>query len=1011
MDYQQYEFTRTIRFNLSGDDKRALMLDLLDDTQEGMLAAFQETYKNLLFAFQEAILRADGSGNLRVGRLEIKKSWLRQYAREYFYALSEDERRCKNKFQAKLFDRVLSDWLERNNELLQRLNNILSLPQESKTGASDLSLLVRQLKGAEYFYFIRDFTQSGIINDKDSDEHIKNLAGIVEKFETLLDKVLFLTAPNSSQGVETTRASFNYYTVNKISKNFDENIKKANGRLCSSYQNSMNEELLRKVGFLKYLKDEYRAELQNVSLKDLYEALKKFKSQQKTAFIQAVQKNKSEQELMREFPLFNGEQPDTLQKFILETDKIKRGAYFQKWGFDNYISFCNKIFKPVAMETGTRKAEIRALEQEKIEARLLQYWAHILVKDGKYFLLLIPKEKMGEAKVFFARLSDQEGGEYTLYAFNSLTLRALKKLIRRNLGKEQVRLSAGDADAIALCQEVLRGRYHQLKDLDLSGFEKEIAEIANTQYENEEEFRIALEQVAYYLSERKMNEESIEYLKKNLGAILLEISSYDLERNITGESKEHTRLWSDFWNPNNKKECFSTRLNPELRIFYRPPREQKDPKKQKNRFSKDHLAVAFTIAQNAARKRMETSFAEEKDLVEQVKKFNEEVVGKFIDEKSDNLYYYGIDRGQQELATLCVVRFSKEHYEAMLEDNFIKKFSKPIPAQITAYRIKDEHMSYRKNITRDLKGNETEEILFKNPSHFIDEVENFEEVSTPCIDLTTAKLIKGKIILNGDIQTYLALKKANGKRQLFEKFAKIDDSAKIEFDDSEGRFQVKSKATEREEYQFLPYYGPEQENISPREDMRRELQAYLDKLRSSESFEEDISIEKINHLRDAITSNMVGIIAFLFTEYPGIINLENLHSRENIEKNWRKNNEDISRRLEWGLYKKFQKIGLVPPRLRQTVLLRENETERQEKLNQFGIIHFIPTEKTSARCPYCGENTPMKQRNEDKFKLHAYICRSNEENCGFDTREPKSPLEFIKNSDDVAAYNIAKKRL
>ena len=151
MDYQQYEFTRTIRFNLSGDDKRALMLDLLDDTQEGMLAAFQETYKNLLFAFQEAILRADGSGNLRVGRLEIKKSWLRQYAREYFYALSEDERRCKNKFQAKLFDRVLSDWLERNNELLQRLNNILSLPQESKTGASDLSLLVRQLKGAEYF--------------------------------------------------------------------------------------------------------------------------------------------------------------------------------------------------------------------------------------------------------------------------------------------------------------------------------------------------------------------------------------------------------------------------------------------------------------------------------------------------------------------------------------------------------------------------------------------------------------------------------------------------------------------------------------------------------------------------------------------------------------------------------------------------------------------------------------------------------------------------------------------
>ena len=231
----------------------------------------------------------------------------------------------------------------------------------------------------------------------------------------------------------------------------------------------------------------------------------------------------------------------------------------------------------------------------------------------------------------------------------------------------------------------------------------------------------------------------------------------------------------------------------------------------------------------------------------------------------------------------------------------------------------------------------------------------------------------------------------------------------VEFDETEKRFQIKS-VTERNHYQFLPYYLPEQEKILPRDEMKKYLQDYLDKLRFGNAGEDSVSIEQINHLRDAITSNMVGIIAFLFEKYPGIIKLENLHGKNEIEKHFRDNNENIARRLEWSLYKKFQKIGLVPPRLRQIVFLRENEVGEDKKLNQFGIVHFVPTENTSANCPYCGKSVSMQQRNEDKFKHHAYICRNNS-NCGFDTTSPKFPLELIKNSDDVAAYNIAKKRI
>jgi len=177
---------------------------------------------------------------------------------------------------------------------------------------------------------------------------------------------------------------------------------------------------------------------------------------------------------------------------------------------------------------------------------------------------------------------------------------------------------------------------------------------------------------------------------------------------------------------------------------------------------------------------------------------------------------------------------------------------------------------------------------------------------------------------------------------------KLKIITKIEFcEDEKGRrFQIKSKTTERNEYQYIIFYLPKDEKIMPRDEMKEYLQNYLNNLRNGNLAKENISIEKINHLRDAITANMVGIIAylFLFKKYQGIINLENL-----IETHFSQNNENIERRLEWSLYKKFQKFGLVPPQLRQTVFLRKENNQ----LNQIGIIHFVSKKNTSACCPRC----------------------------------------------------------
>lgn len=144
---------------------------------------------------------------------------------------------------------------------------------------------------------------------------------------------------------------------------------------------------------------------------------------------------------------------------------------------------------------------------------------------------------------------------------------------------------------------------------------------------------------------------------------------------------------------------------------------------------------------------------------------------------------------------------------------------------------------------------------------------------------------------------------------------------------------------------------------------------------------------------------MVGILAYLYQQFPGVIVLENL-LEGTIASHFLGSNENISRRLEWRLYNKFQNLGLVPPQIKETILLRK-DTE----IKQFGLMHFIPTENTSKKCPYCGKINKNKEEYEkNKFKLHLFACT----NCDFNTQSNCKGMDDLNNSDTVASYNIAK---
>ena len=159
--------------------------------------------------------------------------------------------------------------------------------------------------------------------------------------------------------------------------------------------------------------------------------------------------------------------------------------------------------------------------------------------------------------------------------------------------------------------------------------------------------------------------------------------------------------------------------------------------------------------------------------------------------------------------------------------------------------------------------------------------------------------------------------------------------------------------------------------IYTHDSIHKALQKYLDelwqeKVKPTGAAKKHVpSIEKINHLRDALVANMVGVIMYLQQDYPGIIILEDL-DMEKIEEHFKQLNINISRRLEFALYRKFQSLGKAPPHLKDLIQRRERiHAKRKQEIgeaadkqyrskknfsSQIGAIVFVDEYNTSVVC-------------------------------------------------------------
>lgn len=523
------------------------------------------------------------------------------------------------------------------------------------------------------------------------------------------------------------------------------------------------------------------------------------------------------------------------------------------------------------------------------------------------------------------------------------------------------------------------------------------------------EFEIGLKQETYALQKKSVDKVTFEEILEKFTWNRYKITGRDL-RKKRDNPKKPTQWWQQFWSIENKSQQYPLRINPEMSISFVEKDEQfiaQNPQKKHNRRYRDRYILTMSMSHKADKQYIDEWFIDDEQRQEGIDEFN-----KLYNQEKSFEYLYGLDKGTNELVTLWIYKRS---------DRGVMKVN--ISEKVPVYEITADWFEATKEVVNK-RGERKLRYLKDNPSLFVDQIDDatiFEKKDIfSCLwDLTCAKVIKWNIILNGDQATVRNLYLTDAKRVLYEKKLQWEMLHEtIGFDDeTESIYYEHEKSGEVKRYTFdnlKKVY-----HLISNEVLRQELADYLDGV-----YESDVSIQRINNLRNAVCANMVWVIMKLQEYFPWYVVREWLPSGDTQHKQRIKNTYTyLGNLINEKVYNKLQLTIDVPPILKK---FRSEVNVKKDECVQHGRVLYVH-EKTSSICPVCGDNK-NKLYGHLKWKLReqnmhhcddpnlcpgieSHVSRDNKADCDYHMRVNPGEFAFISSWDDLATYNIAKKGL
>lgn len=503
--------------------------------------------------------------------------------------------------------------------------------------------------------------------------------------------------------------------------------------------------------------------------------------------------------------------------------------------YKRFVAF----YRKVAQQHGRLYAQLKGIEKERNESQMISYWAMILQNGSKHKLVLVPKEKASELKNGL-NVSEDKTSNTKLFWFESFSFRSLQKLCFSNIESGSNKFYSDLRNEAEFSRKYSFGGKFISGEFDLQGdeqkkieFYKDVLssrtagkvlsiskeelkqEVLDVDFDCLDDFKVALERVSY----KRMftvNPYIIDALKSDFAAQVFDITSLDLRHEESCKDKEtvfeysdkmHTRIWKEFWSEDNEDSNFDIRLCPEITLLYRKPKSSRIAKygadsTQRNRYLHEQLTLVTRFTERSNSPGRELSFLAEEDEKKIVENFNREVL------KEDFRFALGIDNGEVELSTLGVYlpQFAQESNDATFE--MLKKVDEFGFPTLT---IRD--LKYKE---KDIKG--IDRRVVQNPSYFIKEdlycrtfgkshqeyeamfETLFERRNLLTLDLSTAKVISGHIVTNGDVVSLFNLWKRHAQRNIY---------AMIEHQLAEGSVEIELKRSyelsDNERQTFIDY--------------------------------------------------------------------------------------------------------------------------------------------------------------------------------------------------------------
>lgn len=684
--------------------------------------------------------------------------------------------------------------------------------------------------------------------------------------------------------------------------------------------------------------------------------------------------------------------------------------------FKTYKQFAS-LYRIVSQKHGKLLAQMKGIEKESTESQLLNYWALILEENNQHKLVLIPREKASDCR---NRLNDTNVNDETvkLYWFESFTFRSLQKLCFGNLDngtnsntfypeirnelntkyqfsdnkgsshfiKGEYEFAGDEQKKIQFYKDVLDSQYAK-QVLNLPS--KEVKEnVINKTFDSLEDFIIALEKICYCRFVT-VNKNIIDALHSSFNAQIFDITSLDLKNPINSQDKEvkfihddkiHTQIWKCFWARHNKNSNFDIRLNPEITITYRKPKQSRLDKygkgsnlfdeKRKNRYLHEQLTLTMTFSEHSNAPAKNLSFISDDEFKTSVENFNKA----FNTEKIK--FALGIDNGEVELSTLGV---------------YLPDFEKPTNEEkvaelqnIEKYGFKVLTITNLSYIETDINGKDKK--IIQNPSYFLSKElycrtfgknemqynqmfkQMFEEKYLLTLDLTTAKVINGQIITNGDIPSLFNLWMRHAQRNIYE----MNDHAKKETAKSI-ILKKSNELNDDEKKKFIGYLNKDNEKYKKLNDSEKTEYAkwvynlWDDKNVPNANFERIRKEQRVGNY----SQNVLFAVCFIGKDLQHVTDIFDVHNIFKLREDFYsiKSEEEIFSEI-----KKYNTRSLSDEELD----LKMNQLKQSLVANVIGVIDFLYKQykiRLEGEGIIVKEGFDSKKVDEDREKFSGNVYR------------------------------------